>query len=183
MKFFYKLIKTKKRRKKVYFGAGLAETLVALGIVGTAIFTMLVLAAKTSRQARINQERYVGSQAAGDGIALAIANRTALKEHVCGIVKARVGVLGNEIVTEDNLLTVISGDNQYKLLPLAQNAETGQWERCHNCTADTAYVLRGLEIERIEEDRFWDVKSIVYWKTFGTAEEVIISTRLDDICE
>lgn len=162
--------------------ASLAEMIVALGIVGSAIFTMLYLAAKTAKQARINQERYIGSQAAGDGISLAIAQKSELTEYVCGNGHASVGVLGEEIVPENELLTVQSGENQYKLLPLTQNAQTGVWERCLNCTEDTAYLLRGLEITRISAEDYWNVESITYWKVFGTPEEVVIETRLPDKC-
>lgn len=170
--------------------SSLAEMIVALGIAGSAIFSMLYLAAKTAKQARANQERYVSSEAAADAIAIAVAARGELREYVCASGNAQVGVLaspgnsnGYEILPEEQLEDITIGERTYKLLPQRQNAGSGIWEECSNCTEDAVYLYRGLLIERNEADNYWNVKSIVWWSVFGTPENTVIETRLLDGCE
>lgn len=182
--------KKDKRKRFIYKAVGLAETIVALGIAGSAIFAMLYLAAKTAKQARANQERFIGAQAAADGVSLVLVAKGALKEYVCDTGSANVGILALAdnpnafvILPTNTLKDITYGEEVYRLLPQNQNEDTGLWEECANCNEDTAYLFRGLDIQRVEPAGYWSVKSITWWKVFGTPEITIIETRLPDGCE
>ena len=183
-------LRTASRHFAMLRAASLAEMIVALGIAGSAIFAMLYLAAKTAKQARVNQERYIGAEAAADGISLAIVAKNALLQYVCDTGSAEVGILalpgdptGYEILSTDRLTVITFGEETYRLLPQSQNTETGVWEECLGCNEDTAYLFRGLDIERAPAESHWTVKSITWWKVFGSPEITIIETRLPDGCE
>ena len=191
---------TEMKNLKNLQGSSLTEMLIALGIAGATIFGMLLLAAKTSKLSRINQQRYIAAQVAAEGIELGMLSPVLIRDDPSGMYGTicenampvvKFGVLATPdgddplaINTTDLELNV--GGTGYDLLPMEQG-DDGSWTVCDGCAVGEAAMYRGLTIQRTENDEvpdayYWKLESITYWNIFNQNEVHAINTRVEDIC-
>lgn len=171
----------------------IVEMLIALGIVGSAIFTMLVITAKTGKVAVVNQSRNIATQAASQGIELTIrAYRENLLTgipNLCSGDEVYIGVIedaeGNLTVIEDGqgmIRKPIDGNPEEN--PLLLPMKIGQDGRWTSCSESEAELFRGIGLEKVSDEGnpYISIRSIVYWEIFTQKESVTINTRLPNMC-
>jgi hypothetical protein len=186
--------KTNTKAKKA---SSLAEMLIALGIAGSVIFVMIVVAARTAKQSKINQERYIAAQGVSESVELAIVSRKYIAsefedvyDDICAPSHdaVYVGLLadpGQTPPVDINTANLVLKDEGY-YLPLRKD-ENGEWEICMNCDPDEVELYRGTTLQRVEtsqgsDEYYISLESEVVWEIFGEEETLSINSRLDDIC-
>lgn len=196
-------MKTKKeKKKKVFTGASMAEMLVALGLAGSVIFIMLVIAVRTGKVAAKNQQRYISSQAAGEAVELTVlAHKLDLipeevVEDVCNQEVEYIAIMSADpdqgepvaiqqtgLITKQELQEFGLGD--FLVLPMKQG-DDGRWEECAGCQDSDISAYRGVKLSfvpaNLVEEAYWNAHIVVFWEIFEETEVVEIDTRLRNIC-